>query len=82
MKILDIITEKGSSLVISKLRIIQLIEANLQLLMQVLIGSRNLNSLEIDPQILNCNHSLKKNYSIKLAISKKRLIHNKSMLSS
>ena len=82
MKILDIITEKESGLVIGKLRIIQLIEANLQLLIWVFIGSRNQNLLEIDSQISKYNYSLRKNYSIKLAILEKRLIYNKSMLSS
>jgi len=41
LQVLDIILEKGKGPVIRKLRTIQLIEANLQLLIRIFIGSRN-----------------------------------------
>ena len=51
MKTLDVTIEKGKGPVIRKLRIIQLIEADLQILMRIFINERNSGRIETDPRI-------------------------------
>ena len=48
MKVLDHILEKGKGPILGKLLTIQLIEANLQLLMRIFIGERNDKNIEKD----------------------------------
>ena len=81
MKILDIVIEKGKELILGKLRIIQLIEADLQLLMRIFMGSRNEGLIKKDHRISKSNFGLRKHYSIKIAILKKRLLYDTSMIS-
>ena len=46
--VLDIILDKGKGPVLRKLRIIQLIEADLQILMHIFVGYRNKGEIEKD----------------------------------
>ena len=48
VKLLAVILEKGKRPIISKLQMIQLIEADLQLLMRIFIGGRVENAIEND----------------------------------
>jgi len=80
MKILDIVIKKGKGPILSKLRIIQLIEANLQLLMRIFIVSRNENLIEKDHRISKSNFGSRKYYSIETVILKKRLLYDTSMI--
>ena len=67
---LDVILEKGKGPVIGNLRIIQLIEADLQLLMRIYIGERNNDNIEEDSRLSKFNYRLRLNYSINTAILK------------
>ena len=40
--------KKGNGPIVGKLRMIQLIEANLQLLMQILVNNRNKHKIKVD----------------------------------
>ena len=51
LKLLAVILEKGKGPIIGKLRTIQLIEADLQLLMCIFIGGRNDENLESDSRL-------------------------------
>ena len=81
MKTLDVIIEKGKGPVLGKLRTIQLIEANLQLVMRILVNNRNKHRIEKDLRIAKSNYRSRLRYSIDDAILEKRLIYDNSMLS-
>jgi len=72
--------EKGKGAVIGKLHTIQLIEADLQLIMRIFIKNRNNRSIETDFNILKFNFGLRRNYSIENALLEKCLIYNWSMI--
>ena len=80
LKTLDITIEKGKGPVIRKLRTIQLIEADLQILMIIFINERNSGRIEIDPMISKYNYGSRKGYSIENAILEKRIVYNNSLL--
>ena len=71
MKTLDIIIEKGKGLVLGKLRTIQLIEADLQLVMRILVNNRNKHRIERDSRISKSNYGSMPRYSIDDAILEK-----------
>ena len=73
--------EKGKGPKLGKLRTIQLIEADLQLLMRIFLGLRDNKQIESDEMFLKSNYSSRKNYSIESAILEKWLIYDTSMLS-
>ena len=81
MKILDIVIEKDKGPILGKLRTIQLIEADLQLLMRIFMGSRNKDLIKKDHRISKSNFRSRKHHSIKIAILKKRLLYDTSMIS-
>ena len=60
--------EKGKGPVVDKLRIIQLIEADLQLLMRILVNTRNKMSIEADSRVSKCNYGSCADYSIENVI--------------
>ena len=70
--------EKGPTL--SKLRTIQLIEADLQLLIWIFLSLKNQEVIEIDPRISKCNYGSRQNYDIETTILEKHLIYNNSYL--
>jgi len=72
--------EKGYGPVIDKLCIIQLIEADLQLLMRIFIELKCKKYLEKDKRLSKANYSSWKNYSIEMAILEKQLICNSYLL--
>ena len=74
LKIVNIILEKGKELVLGKLHIIQLIEADLQLLICIFMRKRAQNNIEKDKRISEYNYVSRKGYSIKLAILEKWFI--------
>ena len=80
LKTLDVTIEKGKGLVIRKLRIIKLIEADLQILIRIFANERNSSRIETDPRISKCNYGLRKGYLIDNAILKKRIVYNNSLL--
>ena len=73
--------EKGKGPVIGKLHTIQLIEANLQMLMRVFINYRTKGKIERDPRILKVNYESRNRFSIENTILEKRLIYDHSTLS-
>ena len=74
VKLLAVILEKGKGPIIGKLRTIQLIEADLQLLMRIFIGMRAEFNLENDNRMLKFNYGSRSHYSIENAILEKRLM--------
>jgi len=58
--------------VLEKLRTIQLIQTNFQILMCVFMNMRGVKSIERDPRLSKYNYGSRKNYSIdKLLLGKK-----------
>ena len=80
VKTLDIMMEKGKGPVVDKLHTIQLIEADLQLLMKILINIRNKLSIETNKRVSKYNYGSSINYSIENAILEKRLWYDNSLL--
>ena len=59
-KILDVIIEKGKGPILGKLRIMQLIDADIQILIRICIGKQNDNSIENNGKFSKYNCSLRK----------------------
>ena len=72
--------DKGKGPILGKLRIIQLIEADLQLIIRIFLGSRNKKAIEGDKRILKYNYGLRQGYSIEEVILEKRLIYDISRM--
>ena len=70
--------DKGKGLIIGKLRMIQLIEANLQLLMRIFLESRIEGFIEKNNRISKFNFGSRKFFSIEEAILEKRMIYKNS----
>ena len=68
---LDIILEKGKGLILGKLRTMQLIEADLQLIMRIFVGGWNDENTEKDKRLSRYNYESWNNYSINIAILEK-----------
>ena len=51
-----VMIEKGKGPVLGKVRIIQLIEADLQLLMRIFVNTRNKGSVEVDERTYKSNY--------------------------
>ena len=62
MKTLDLTIEKGKGPVLGKLRTIQLIEADLQLVMRILVNNRNKYIIERDSRIAKNNYESRPRY--------------------
>ena len=73
--------EKGKGMVLGKLRIITLIDADLQHIMGICLGDEDEEMIENDTRFSKANHGLRKNYSIETALLEKRLIFDDSMAS-
>jgi hypothetical protein len=78
-KVLDVILEKGKGPIIGKLRTIQLIEADLQLMMRIFIGLRNDTEIEKDTRLSKYNYGSRPGYSIDVALLEKRLMYDASV---
>ena len=73
-------TEKRKDPVLRYLRIIQLIEADIQYLMRILVIIRNKFRIEKDNRVSKSNYKSRPHYSIENAILEKRLVCNCSLL--
>ena len=73
--------EKSKGPVLNKLRIIQLIEEDLQILTRIFINIRNKSTNETNSRISKCNYESRANYMIENAILEKQLIYDYSMFS-
>ena len=80
IKILDVTIKKGKGPTLGKLRTIQLIAADLQLLMHIFLDPKSEKYIEMDPRISKVNYSSRKNYSIESVILEKRLIFDSYLL--
>ena len=76
IKLLAVILEKGKGPIIGKLRTLQLIEGDLQILMRIFIGGRNDENLDSDSRLSTFNYGSRKNYSIETALLEKRLMYD------
>ena len=72
--------EKGKGPMIGKLRTIQLIEADLQMIMRICINNRNKYKIESNSRVSKANYLSRLNYSIETAILEKKLIYNASSI--
>ena len=75
---IDTMIEKGKRPYIDKLRIIELIEGDLQLIIRIYVGLRNDRNIQKNKNISYFNFGSRKNYSIKSALLEKRLIYDSS----
>ena len=71
--------EKGKGPIIGKLRTIQLIEADLQLLMRIFIGLRNDQEIEKDARLSKYNYGSRSGYSIDITLLEKWLMYDVSV---
>ena len=55
--IVEVILEKGKGPLINKLRIIQLIKANFQLIIRIFLNHRNYQNIEKDNRLLKFNYN-------------------------
>ena len=65
---------------LGKLRNLQLIEGDLQIMIRMFLYSEEEEIIEKDPRFSKANYSSRKNYSIETAILEKRLIFDNSMI--
>ena len=72
--------EKGKGPIVGKLRTIQLIEVDLQLLMRILVNNRNKFKIEIYHRIVKSNYGSRLDYSIDDTILDKRLVFDNSII--
>ena len=82
LNIVDVMLEKGKGPTLGKLRTITLIEGDLQILMRIFLKAKDEELIEKDRRFAKANYGSRKNYSIETAILEKRLIMDRSMLSS
>ena len=73
LKVVDVVIEKGKGPRIDKLRILEMIEANLQLVMRILLGSRMNERIETDARVSKCNYGSRSGHSIENELVEKRL---------
>ena len=73
--------KKGKGPTLGKLCIIQLIKADMQLLIRIFMSIRNNRQIEKDSRLSKYNYGLRKGYFIELVILEKRLIHNYGIIS-
>ena len=64
MKILEVMIEKSKGVKLGKLRVIQLIEADLQIIMRLSIKNRNIGKIEQDKRISKSNFESRSKYLI------------------
>ena len=76
LKVLDIMLEKGKGPVLGKLRTIQLMEADMQLLMRIFLGTRVNKDIKKDTRISKFNFGSRKQFSINKASLEKRLLYD------
>ena len=79
LKVLDIILEKGKGPILGNLRTIQLIEADVQLMMRIFIGGRNDKNIINDERLSKYNYGSRRHYSIETAILEKRLMYDSAL---
>ena len=79
-KTLNTMLGKGKGMVLGKLRIITLIEADMQNIMRIFLNDGDEEKIETDKRFSKANYGSRKNYSIELAILEKRLIFDNSLL--
>ena len=71
--------EKGKGPVVGKLQTIQLIEANLQIIIRIFINYRVKGKIEQDSRISKANYRSRGKYSIENTILEKRIIYDYSI---
>ena len=71
--------EKGKDPIVGKLRRIQLIKADLQLVMRIVLN-QNKYYIKKDPRVLKSSFGSRLLYSIEIVILQKRIIYNNSKL--
>ena len=81
LDILDVMIGKGKGMILGMLRIITLIEADLQFIMRIFLREDVEELIENDDRFSKANYGSRQNYSIESAILEKRLIFDNSMLS-
>ena len=73
LDVLDVMIEKSKGMALGKLRIITLIEADLQCVMRMCLGDEDEEMIENDTRFSKANYGLRKNYSIETALLEKKI---------
>ena len=76
--VLDVMLEKEKGALLGKLRVIELIEGDLQIIIRIYVGLRNDGNIRGDNRLSTFNFGYRKQYSIESALLKKRLIYDTS----
>ena len=71
MKILDVMIKKGKGPMFGKLRIIELIKSDVQILIRIIVNQRNKGKIKSNPRIAKSNYRSRSKYSIENVILKK-----------
>ena len=71
---------KGKGIFLGKLRIITLIEADLQCIMRTYLGDEIEEKIENDEQFSKANYRSRKNYLIESALLEKRLMFDNGLM--
>ena len=74
--------EKGKGMVLGKLQIITLIEADMQNVMRIFLNDRDEEIIETDERFSKANYGSRKNYSIKTAMLEKQLTFDNSLITN
>ena len=70
--------KKGKGLILGKLRIIEIIKGDLQIIVRMYVGSRNDDNIKNDERLSKFNFGSRKQYSIESALLEKRLLYDTS----
>ena len=81
LNMLDVMISKAKGMFLGKLRIITLIEADLQCIMRKHLGDEIEEKIENDEQFSKANYRSRKNYSIESALLEKRLMFDNGLMS-
>ena len=77
---MEVYIGKGKGSVLGKLRYLQLIKGDLQLMMRIYLLAKEEKIIKKDKRFSKANYGSRKNFSIELAILEKRLILDNSLL--
>ena len=76
--VLDVMLEKGKGPILGKMRIIELIEGDLQIIVRACVGLRNDDNIKNDERLSKFNFGSRKQCSIESALLEKKVLHDTS----
>lgn len=77
---LETFIEKGMGPLLGKLRNLQLIKGDLQIMMRMFLSAEETQTIENDDRFSKANYGSRRNYSVETATLEKRLVFDHSMM--